>query len=115
MRKGLLLSLIICVAIAGVSFLGCTKKAASSTAAIEASKALGSAQQKVEYLVAQAKAFYNSKDFQQAIDIAQYILAYIDKNSAEAKSLLDKAKADLAAMGQKKLDDLKGKIGTFGK
>jgi hypothetical protein len=115
MRRVWFLSVALCVAAVGVSLCGCTKKAASSTEAIEASKALQSAGQKVDYLINQAKAFYNSKDFQQAIDISQYILAYVDKNSTEAKSLLEKAKADLSAMGQKKLDELKGKIGSFGK
>jgi hypothetical protein len=90
---------------------GCAQKAASSKDAIETSKTMQTIQQKADYLVGQANAFYNSKDFQQAIDIAQYVLANVDKDSVKAKDLIEKAKAELAKLGQQKLDEMKSKIG----
>jgi len=97
----------------GLLLLGCgAKKSASSNEAIQLSKTLQTAQQKVDYLVGQAKAFYNSKDFQQAVDIAQYVLAYVDKNSTQAKSLLEKAKEQLTALAQQKAAELKSKFGV---
>lgn len=96
---------------------GCAKqkKAASSKEAIESAKTLTTVEAKVNYLLQQARAFYNSKDFQQTIDIAQYILTYLDKNSQEAKSLLEKAKEQLSALVQKEADTFKKKITDFGK
>jgi len=41
--------------------------------------------------------------------VAQYVLNYLDRNSQEAKNLLEKAKSELAALAQKKLDELKTK------
>ena len=97
----------------GISLLlfGCAgKKAASSSEAIEKSKTMQTIQEKANYLFGQAKAFYASKEFQQAIDIAQHVLAYVDSNSTEAKNLIEKAKDQLAALAQKKADELKNKI-----
>ncbi len=112
-----LLTLLAAVAI-GVSLtvIGCgPQKAASSKEAIDASKAMQTVQAKTDYLVQQAKAFYNSKDFQQAVDVAQYVLAYVDKDSQEAKTLLDKAKEQLAEMAKKQMDTLKSKMPALGK
>ncbi len=112
MKKHIVVSLIFCFVLSVVG-LGCgTKPAASSKEAITASAAFKTAQEKVNYLIAQAKAFYNAKDFQQAVDLAQYVLRYVDTNSQEAKSLLEKAKAELAAMAQKKVSDFKKNLGV---
>jgi hypothetical protein len=95
---------------------GCSgKKAASVSEAIQASKAMQTVQQKLDYLTGQAKAFYSSKDFQQTVDVAQFILAYVDKNSQEARNLIEKAKSELTALAQKKAEELKGKISGFAK
>jgi hypothetical protein len=81
---------------AGVMFAGCgPQKEASSQSAIEKSKSMATVEEKVDYLTKQADAFLNSKDFQKAVDIAQYILAEVDKESVKAKDLLEKAKAEL--------------------
>jgi len=75
---------------------GCgPKKEASSSAAIEKSKSLETTEEKVDYLIKQAEAFYNSDDFQSAVNIAQHVLSALDKDSAQAKALLDKAKEQL--------------------
>ena len=98
-----------------LALVGCTKKAASSQEAISSAKSMQTLQEKVDYLVPQAKAFYNSKEYQQAIDIAEYILARLDKNSAQAKDILARAKEQLKAAVDKASSGVKNKITVFGK
>ena len=96
-------------------FAGCAQeKADSSSSAIEATQSMQSVQEKVDYLIKQAQAFYNSKDFQQTIDIAQYILQNLDSDSLEAKNLLTKAKEALTSAAKSALDDAKKSLGSFG-
>jgi outer membrane PBP1 activator LpoA protein len=114
MKKNLVWILMVWVAV-GFMLAGCTKKAASSDQAIANTQSMKTVQEKAYYLVAQANTFYKSKEFQQAIDAAQYVLSNLDKNSQQAKSLIEKAKAELTKLGQQKLDQLKGKISGFGK
>lgn len=108
--------LCILVLILSVGLGGCgPKKAASSREAISASNAMKTVEEKTNYLIGQAKAFYNSNDFQGAIDIAQHILAYVDKDSKQAKDLLVKAKDALEAKARAAAKELKNKISNFGK
>ena len=78
---GLIPVLIICVSLL-VSGCG-APKAESSGVAIAEAKTMQTPQQKMDYLVGQAKAFYNSKQFQDTVDIAQYILRFLDKDSPD--------------------------------
>ncbi len=111
MRKFLSIILVLCLA-GGLFVSGCGPvKADSSQQAIANAKTMGTVQEKTDYLVAQAKAFYNSKQFQGAVDIAQYVLTYLDRDSQAAKSLLEKAKADLTAQMKQSAEDLRK---TFG-
>ena len=113
--KRLLGASVVIFLVLGLTVVGCgQKKAASSSEAIEAANAMETVQQKVDYLIGQAKAFYNSKEYQKAIDTAQYVLAYLDKNSQEAKNLLEKARDQLEAAARKTVDDVKKKMGNFG-
>ena len=112
MRKVGFLILVFCLG-SSLVLVGCgAKKAASSNEAIELSKTMQTVEQKANYLLGQAKTFYNSKDFQQAVNVAQYVLSYVDKNSTEAQSLLEKAKAQLTALAQQKAAELKSKFGV---
>ncbi|MCM8773491.1 MAG: hypothetical protein NC820_01990 [Candidatus Omnitrophica bacterium] len=90
--------------------IGCTRKAASSQEAIKNAETLNTVQEKINYLIKQAEAFYNSKEFQQAIQIAQYILNNLDKDSHSAKDLIEKAKVQLKATAEKAVEDVKNKI-----
>ena len=112
-RMGVLFLVVVVLSL-GLSGCG-PKKAASSSEAISASNVMKTVEEKTNYLVSQAKTFYNSKDFQGAIDIAQHILAYVDKDSQEAKDLLMKAKDALEAKARAAAEDLKNKIGNLGK
>ena len=97
---------------------GCAQeKATSSKEAMETAKSMETVEQKADYLIKQAKAFYNSKEFQQAVDITQYILRYVDKDSQEAKNLLEKAKEALVAKAKEAaggaVEDVKKKLPGF--
>jgi len=110
-KKVLAVMLVLCLA-SGVVLTGCgPAKADSSRQAIANTKDMQTVQEKTDYLVAQAKAFYNSDDFQGSIDIAQYILTYLDRDSQAAKNLLVSAKEGLSAQMQKAAEDLKKSFG----
>lgn len=84
----------------GLFFCGCTRRAESSQEAIETAQAMETVEEQVDYLVNQAKAFYNSEEFQQAVNIAQHILRHLDRDSQEARSLLDEAREALATQAK---------------
>jgi hypothetical protein len=104
--------LVAVVLVAGFMLYGCgPQKADSSRSAIDTAKTMQTTQEKVDYLVGQAKAFYNSKEFQGAVDIAQYILRYLDKDSPAAKELLTKAQEALAAQAKSAAEQAKKEFG----
>ena len=113
MKKAVVLSLFVCLSLTIFLSTGCTQKVASVSEAINNAQALKTVQEKADYLVKQAEAFYNSKEFQQAIQIAQYVLNNVDRNSQAAKDLIEKAKAQLQAIAQKATGDVTNKL--FGK
>ncbi|MDP8298506.1 MAG: hypothetical protein P9L88_01175 [Candidatus Tantalella remota] len=114
MKRTTAIILTMCIMAAFVT-AGCgAQKAGSSTAAIDYSKTLATVQEKTTYLVGQAKSFYNSKDFQGSVDIAQYVLRYLDKDSAAAKSLLQKAQEGLTAQLKQKAEEVKKGFAGFG-
>jgi predicted ATP-dependent endonuclease of OLD family len=110
MRKIAILGLILCMSSGLLFFAGCAQKSGSVSEAIQNSQALQSIKEKADYLVKQAQAFYNSKEYQQAIEVAQYILGKLDSNSQQAKSLIENAKAQLQAAAQKAAGDVTNKL-----
>jgi 2-oxo-4-hydroxy-4-carboxy--5-ureidoimidazoline (OHCU) decarboxylase len=80
--------------------------------AIETAKSFNAISDQVNYLVEQAQKFYDSEQFTEVIDIAEYILQYLDKNSQEAKNLLMEAHKALASV-EAVAEDLKGIFGSF--
>ncbi len=108
MKNSLFICLILCCSVLFVA--GCAKSAGSSSEAIQNSQALNTVQEKVDYLVKQAEAFYNSKEFKSAVETAQYILSNLDSNSAKAKDLIEKAKTQLQAAAQKAVSDVSNKL-----
>ena len=97
MKKGVIVGLVLSLAF-NLALAGCTEKAASSRAVIKVSKTLKTSQKKIDYLIQQAKAFYSSNEFQETVNVLQYLLTTLDANSKEGKSLLEKAKSELAAL-----------------
>ncbi|MDD5070586.1 MAG: hypothetical protein PHV17_07625 [Candidatus Omnitrophica bacterium] len=86
------------------------KIAESSKEAIAAAGSLANVQEKKDYLINQAKTLYDSKKFQDVVDIAQYILQSLDTESSEAKSLLEKARQALVEKTQAALNGAVGDI-----
>lgn len=114
--RGVSVYILCAVVVFGLAVSGCgAKKEESSKAAINQAKTMETVEQKVNYLISQAKAFYNSKDFQDAVDVAQYVLTYLDKESQQAKDLLAKAKEALSAEAKKMMDEAKKGLSGFGK
>lgn len=116
MRKAVVCLALTGFLVASIGMMGCAQKPKSETGqqAIEASKSLATVQEKAQYLVQEAKAFYDSKKFQDAVTSAQYVLSYLDKNSQGAQSLLEKAKAELEAKVKGAVADAQKNLGSFG-
>lgn len=87
---------------------GCSKPAASSSEAIQHAQTLKTVEQQAEYLMSQAQAFVNSKDYQEAIKTSQYVLSSVDTRSQAATDLLAQAKAKLAADARAVIDKIDG-------
>ena len=102
----------VCLLAAALLLVSCNRKPAVSSGkeAVKASESMPSVEEKVGYLTAQAEAFYNSKEFQQAIDIAQHVLRNLDKDSAEAKSLLERASQALKQAAGEAVGEAKKKL-----
>jgi hypothetical protein len=94
--------------------MGCAKKAANSQEAIATAQQMKTVDEQVKYLISQSNAFINSKEFDQAIKTAQHILSNLDQNSAEAQSIIEKAKAELQKAAQGAVADVQKKLGSFG-
>jgi len=86
------------------------KKEESSSQAIEKSKTFASMQEKTNYLIGQAKAFYNAKEYRQAIGISEYVISNLDRNSMDAKNIIDKARQELESEVKRKADEMKKMI-----
>jgi predicted RNA-binding protein with EMAP domain len=106
----------VCGLVAGLLLNGCgAKKEASGGAAIEIAKTMDTEEQKIDYLMGQAEAFYKADQFQDTVTIAQYILQNLDKDSAEARDMLNKATDEMRAMMQKSAESIKKSLGGQGK
>ena len=70
MKRALVFAAVICLAVS-LTLIGCgAPKAESSREAIKTADTMETVQGKTDYLIGQAKAFYNSKEFQGAVDMA---------------------------------------------
>jgi len=107
--------ILVIVLAAVFTFSGCgPAKESTGTKALQKSETINTIDQKVDYLVAQAKAFYNSKEFNDAIAVAQHVITNLDANSQEAKKLLADSKAKLSEMIKTTADDMKKKFQGLG-
>ena len=126
MRK-LNLWIIIMAVVLMSSFSSCAQqpKSANSSEALKAASTMQTTEEKVKFLISEANAFVSSKKFEDAVSTAQYILSNLDANSADARSILEKARADIEKLAQAKIaeakaeagkavSDVKNKINSFG-
>lgn len=116
------------IAVFACVLTGCAQqsKSENSQQAIEQAKTLQTVEEQAKYLVSEANAFINSKKFEEAVATAKYILAELDGNSQEAKSILERAQEELKKLAEQKaaelkigadqaIDDMKDKVSSFGK
>jgi hypothetical protein len=95
----------------GVMGCGGHSKAENSRMAIEQSQTMKTVEEQKKYLVSQANAFVKSQDYNEAINTAKYIISNLDKESREAKEIVEKATAELKKVAEQKAADLKNMIG----
>ena len=86
------------------------KVAKTADEAIKFAKTLEGVQQKKDYLLAQAQSLYNSEELEEVVEIAKYVLEYVDNDAPKAKQLLEKATKDLEAMASGGIDQAAKKI-----
>lgn len=91
----------------------CAKKAASGSEAISNTQTMQTTQQKMDYLISQGNAFLNSRQYEDAVQVARHVLADLDKNSAQAQSLIDKAMAQMKETAGKAMSDTQKKMGEM--
>jgi len=110
MKKVTIALVIVCIAFS-MAVVGCgPKKAETPKEAIETSKTMDATKARENYLVAQAKAFYNAKDYKGAVELSKYVINFVDKNSVAAQDILQKAQEDLRAQMQQAANELKQKF-----
>lgn len=115
MKRALTIAVLVCFA-AMFMVTGCgPAKAGSSQEAIQQSQTLQTVKAKADYLIAQAKAFYGTKQYQDVVNLTNYVIQNVDATSAEAKALLEKAKAQVAAEMKKAAEQVKAQFSGFGK
>ena len=111
MRRALVSVVAIALVAGSLMIVGCGQKATSSSEAIQHAQTLQTPQEQANYLISQAQAFLNSKHYQEATATAQYILANVDKNSQQAKELLQRAAQQAATGAQAAVKDAKKQLG----
>ncbi len=118
MKKSKILLSVFC-AVFVFGLVGCAQqpKSASSQDAIQQAKNLKTVEEQVKYLVNEANAFVSSEKFDEAIRISKYVLSALDKDSLDAKNVLEKAQVKLKAFAEKKAAEtkqgLKDKLGNL--
>jgi len=88
--------------------------AKTSKEAIALADKLKTVNEKKDYLIAQTESFYKSEEFEQVVEVAQYVLGNLDKDSNVAKHLIEKAKNKLKEQAQDKVNEVKNSLGDFG-
>jgi hypothetical protein len=86
---------------------GCgTEKARSSQEAIDNARSIQNVVERADYLISQAKAFYNAKDFKNTVDISIYVIQYLDSKSRAAHDLLERSNSALKAQSRLQATDV---------
>ncbi|MGE5309431.1 MAG: hypothetical protein ACM3OC_10140 [Deltaproteobacteria bacterium] len=73
-------------------------------AVVDQANGLATQQQKENFLVTKAKEFLGTKNYETALELANYIKSNIDPKSASADKIIADAKAGLAKYAQDKLN-----------
>lgn len=88
---------------------GCARQAKTenSQQAIQQSQQLSTPEEKVDFLVSEAKAFLDEKKYDEGIQTANYILANLDQQSKEAQEIIQTARAEIEKTAREQLEQTK--------
>jgi hypothetical protein len=76
-------------------FSGCGKPPETAAEAIQVSRKSTDPEVQADYLVAQARLFYDDKKYKEAEATTNYIINNLDKTNAAAKQILSQARMQL--------------------
>lgn len=109
-RLTLLLAAFVIVA---ATLVGCAQapKSANSSEAIDYAKTLEGVEAQAKFLLKEAEAFVNSKQYDEAIKAAKYVISTYESEADAAKKILEDAQAELKKLAEAKADELKAKMG----
>ncbi len=108
--------MMVCV-MAGVILVGCAQKtvADNATQVIEQSKAQGPVEAQANFLMEQANALVSSKNYQEAMNVAHYVIANFKDKAPEAQKLLQDIQVNVQQMFQEKMGTVKKDVGAAAK
>ena len=90
MRKLVTIMMVFCL-LTGIALTGCgTRKAATSQDAIKISQTIEGKDKQEEYLLVQAQAFVDAKDFKGGLNLARYTLTAVNRDSKAAREMIRK-------------------------
>lgn len=96
------------------SIMGCEEnKLPSVTQVIDQSKFEGAQEKQVDYLIQEARKFYDSKEYKEALELAQYTLTYLDQHSQQALDLIQKIKDQLSVVASSAAQDIRKMLDSF--
>ncbi len=98
----------------GTIVSGCAQKAETPSAAIETSKTYKTIPEQADYINNQANDFLKSQEYNQALELAQYVLVNLDKNSSQAHAIVEKAKTELQKAAGQMVNEAKDTMNSLG-
>lgn len=114
---------VLSVAMLALNLVACGSqpKSANSKEAIDHAMSLQSAQEQANYILGEAKAFVNNKQYDEAVKSAQYVANNYQDRAQEAQKIIEEAQAKLVKMAEegkkeveKTADDLKNTFKSIG-
>jgi hypothetical protein len=97
-----------------ISIIGCEeRKMPSVSEVINESRSLETVNKQLDYLIQEARDFYNSKEYKEALELAEYILTYLDQHSEQALDLIEKIKNHLSDITASTAEDIKKMLDSF--
>lgn len=93
-----------------ISGCGQQPRAQNSDEAIQQAEQMQDAGQKIDYLTAEAEAFLESEEYQDALATAQYVLFRLDQDSQRARDVVESAKARMKEATEQQMEKMQGDL-----
>ena len=108
-------SIIIITIMCGV---GCGSRtvpsAKTSSEAIEIANLQSNTEKQVDYLVKQAEQFLDDDNYDEAINVANYVISHLDKDSQQAQEIMAQASIEMEQVTQQALEEARKQIKHLG-